>query len=52
LDKEGIDPTEQRLMFAGKELSDDAKKMQDYEVQDRSTVFLLLRLIGGNPETD
>jgi len=45
-EKEGIEITNQRLIFAGRQLADE-KTVQDYKIQTDSTIHLVLRLNGG-----
>ncbi|CAF3462711.1 unnamed protein product [Rotaria sp. Silwood2] len=45
-DKEGIPPDQQRLFIADKKL-EDRETLSNYEIQQASTLYLLLRLEGG-----
>jgi ubiquitin len=46
-EKEAIPESQQRLIFAGKQLADE-RTMADYNVQNSAQISLMLRLVGGS----
>ena len=46
-EKEGIPPPQQRLIFGGKQMSDD-KKASEYNIEGGSVLHLVLALRGGH----
>ena len=45
-DEKGISPSQQSLVFDGKLLQNN-RKLDDYKVQKKSTIYLILKLRGG-----
>ncbi|GAX18237.1 hypothetical protein FisN_31Hu010 [Fistulifera solaris] len=46
-EKEGIPPSQQRLIYAGKEMIHEERTLQEYLVEAESKLWLVLRLRGG-----
>lgn len=51
MEKEGVPVDQQRLIFGGKQLEGD-KTLADYDVQEDSTLHMVLRLRGGGQQND
>lgn len=47
-EKEGIPPEQQRLIFGGKQMSDE-KTAKDFDIEGGSVLHLVLALRGGSP---
>ena len=50
-EKEGIPPTLQSLVFAGRQLGD-REKLEEYKIRKDRTIWLTLRLVGGIAKED
>lgn len=46
-DKTGIDPDRQRLIVGSQQLNDDHKLLKDYNIENNSTVYMVIRVVGG-----
>mmetsp|Transcript_2136 Transcript_2136/g.2833 ORF Transcript_2136/g.2833 Transcript_2136/m.2833 type:complete len:138 (-) Transcript_2136:15-428(-) len=46
-EKEGIPPDQQRIIFGGKQLQGSDKTLGDFDLEEGSTIHLVLRLRGG-----
>lgn len=49
--KTGIEPDQQRLIYAGKQFEDE-KHLSDYGLQEKHTVYLVSRLPGGSHDSE
>ena len=45
-ERTGLPPSEQRLIFEGKQM-EDGKKLSSYRITNNATIFLVMRLVGG-----